>query len=69
MLGRVAAMLIQDLGRSRVNFLALARGQELIVSNFDNGIMMVCGHGPWGCVVFETEIGIRINVWILVSSV
>jgi hypothetical protein len=32
MLGRVAAMLIQDLGRSRVIFLALARGQELIVS-------------------------------------
>jgi hypothetical protein len=31
-LGRVAAMLIQDLGRSRVIFLALARGQELIVS-------------------------------------
>jgi hypothetical protein len=32
MLGRVAAMLIKDLGRSRVNFIALARGQELIVS-------------------------------------
>ena len=31
MLGRVAAMLNQDLGRSRVIFLALARGQELIV--------------------------------------
>jgi hypothetical protein len=28
MLGRVAAMLIEDLGRSRVIFLALARGQE-----------------------------------------
>jgi hypothetical protein len=45
MLGRVAAMLMQDLGRSRVIFIALARGQELIVSNFDNGIMMVSGHG------------------------
>jgi hypothetical protein len=32
MLGRVAAMLNQDLGRSRVIFLALARGQELVVS-------------------------------------
>jgi hypothetical protein len=34
MLGRVAALLIRDLGRSRVIFLALARGQELIVSIF-----------------------------------
>jgi hypothetical protein len=32
MLGRVVALLIRDLGRSRVIFLALARGQELIVS-------------------------------------
>jgi hypothetical protein len=32
MLGRVAALLIRDLGRSRVIFLAQARGQELIVS-------------------------------------
>jgi hypothetical protein len=32
MLGRVAALLIRDLGRSRVIFLALERGQELIVS-------------------------------------
>jgi hypothetical protein len=32
MLGRVAALLIRDLSRSRVIFLALARGQELIVS-------------------------------------
>jgi hypothetical protein len=30
MLGRVAALLIRDLGRSRVIFLALARGQELL---------------------------------------
>jgi hypothetical protein len=34
MLGRVAALLIRDLGRSRVIFLALARGQELIVPTF-----------------------------------
>jgi hypothetical protein len=31
-LGRVAALQIRDLGRSRVIFLALVRGQELIVS-------------------------------------
>jgi hypothetical protein len=34
MLGRVAALLIKDLGRSRVIFLALARSQELVVSIF-----------------------------------
>ena len=41
MLGRVAALIIRDLGRSRVIFLALARGQELIVSIFyrnDDGL-------------------------------
>jgi hypothetical protein len=32
MLGRVATSLIRALGRSRVIFLALARGQELLVS-------------------------------------
>jgi hypothetical protein len=32
MLGRVVALLIRDLGRSRVIFLALARGQNLFVS-------------------------------------
>jgi hypothetical protein len=32
MLGRVAALLIRDLGRSLVIFLALVRGQELVVS-------------------------------------
>jgi hypothetical protein len=34
MLGRVDALLIRDLGRSRVIFLALARGQDLVVSSF-----------------------------------
>jgi hypothetical protein len=34
MLGRVAALLIRDLGRSRVIFLALAQGHELIVPTF-----------------------------------
>jgi hypothetical protein len=34
MLGRVAALLNGDIGRSRVIFLALARGQELVVSIF-----------------------------------
>jgi hypothetical protein len=34
MLVRVAALLIRDLGRSRVIFLALAQGQDLVVSSF-----------------------------------
>jgi hypothetical protein len=34
MLVRVVALLIRDLGRSRVIFLALAQGQELLVSIF-----------------------------------
>jgi hypothetical protein len=45
MLGRVAALLIRDLGRSRVIFLALARGQELIVFLLITGSLMVYGHG------------------------
>jgi hypothetical protein len=51
MVGRVAALLIRDLGRSRVIFLALVRGQELIVSIFYIGMMMVCGHGSMGIVM------------------
>jgi hypothetical protein len=34
MLDREASLLIRDLGRSRVIFLVLARGQELVVSIF-----------------------------------
>jgi hypothetical protein len=34
MLGRVAALLITDLGRSRVIFLALARGLEIACIQF-----------------------------------
>jgi hypothetical protein len=48
MLGRVAALLIRDLDRSRVIFLTLAQGQELVVSTFDNRMMIVCGHGSMG---------------------
>jgi hypothetical protein len=48
MLGRVAALLIRDLGRSRVIFLALARGQELVVSTLISRMMMVCGHESMG---------------------
>jgi hypothetical protein len=48
MLGRVAALLIRDLGRSRVIFLALARGQEMVVSIFYNRMMLVFGHGSMG---------------------
>jgi hypothetical protein len=45
MLGRVAALLIRDLGRSRVFFLALTRGQELIIFILIMGSMMVYGLG------------------------
>jgi hypothetical protein len=34
MLGRVAALLIKDLSRSRVIFLALSRGQEIACIQF-----------------------------------
>jgi hypothetical protein len=43
MLGRVAALLIRDLGRSRVIFLALARGQEFACIHLYIVLMMVCG--------------------------
>jgi hypothetical protein len=55
MLGRVAALLIRDLGRSRVIFLALARGQELVVSTFHIGMMMVCGLGSMGIAMSMTR--------------
>jgi hypothetical protein len=45
MLGRVVVMLIEDLNRGRVIFLALAQGQELIVFILIMGSMMVYGHG------------------------
>jgi hypothetical protein len=69
MLGRVAALLIRDLSRSRVIFLALVRGQELVVSIFYNRMMIVCGHGSMGMRGLQDEIGIKINVRISVSSV
>jgi hypothetical protein len=46
-LGRVVAMIIRDLGRSRVIFQALARGQELIVLVLIMGFVTVYGHGSW----------------------
>jgi hypothetical protein len=69
MLGQIAALLIRDLGRSQVIFLALVPGQELVVSIFDNRMMIVCGHGSMGMRGLQDEIGIRINVRIPVSSV
>jgi hypothetical protein len=70
MLGRVSALLIRDLGRSQVFFLALTRGQEIDCIHLDNGIY----DGLWtwiqaGCLVYETEMELRINVWIHESSV
>ena len=69
MLSRVAALLIRNLGRSRVIFLALARGQKIGCIHFLLIMMLVVDNGPWGCVVYEIEIGIRIKVWYRVSSV
>jgi hypothetical protein len=51
MLGRVAALLIRDLGRSRVIFLALARGQEIDCIHLDNRMIRVCGLGPMGVAI------------------
>ena len=48
MLGRVAAMLNQDLGRSRVIFIALARGQEIGCIHFLIIMMLVCGQQSMG---------------------
>jgi hypothetical protein len=53
MLGRVAALLIRDLGRSRVIFLALARGQDLVVSILITEQSWSLDTDPWGCVVYE----------------
>jgi hypothetical protein len=69
MLGRVASLLIRDLGRSRVIFLALARGQDIDCTHFHIILMLVCGHGSIGMRGLRDEIGIRINVRIPVSSV
>jgi hypothetical protein len=70
MLGRVAAILNQDLGRSRVIFLALARGQELIVFILIIESMMVYGLGSREDVLsMRREKELRINVWIPESSV
>jgi hypothetical protein len=68
MLGRVAALLIRDLGRRRVIFLALARGQDIDCTHFHIILMLVYGHGSMGMRGLRDEIGIRINVRIPVSS-
>ena len=56
MLGQVTALLIRDLGRSQVIFLALARGQELTVFVLIMGSMMSVDTDPWGCVVYEMKL-------------
>jgi hypothetical protein len=64
MLGRVAASLNQDLGRSRVIFLALARGQELIVFILITGSMMVYRpRSREDALSMRREKELRINVW------
>jgi hypothetical protein len=69
MLGRVAALLIRDLGRSPVIFLALTRGQEIDCIHFHIILMLVCRHGSMGMRGLRDGIGIRINVRIPLSSV
>jgi hypothetical protein len=70
MLGRVAAMLNQDLGRSRVIFQALARGQELIVFILIMGSMLVYGLGSKedALTMRREKKELRINVSIPESS-
>jgi hypothetical protein len=48
MLGRVAALLIRNIGRSRVIFLALARGQGIGCIHFHIIMMMVGGQRSMG---------------------
>jgi hypothetical protein len=47
MLGRVAALLIRDLGRSRVIFLHSREVRNWLYP-LDNRVMRVCGHGSMG---------------------
>jgi hypothetical protein len=56
MLGRVAAMLIQDLDRSQVIFLAIVRGQELVVSSLILELWWFMDKDPWGCLVYEMKL-------------
>jgi hypothetical protein len=69
MIDRIVDLLNRDLGKSRVIFLALERGQELIISISITGIMIICGHGSYEDACLRDGIGLRINVWIHVSSV
>jgi hypothetical protein len=61
MLGRVAALLIRDLSRSHVISSTRARSGIGCI-HFDNGMLMVCGHGSMGMRGPRDEIGIRISV-------
>jgi hypothetical protein len=60
----------QDLGRSRVIFLALARRQELIVFILITGSMLVYGFGSRedALSMRREKNELRINVWIPESS-
>jgi hypothetical protein len=69
MLGRVAILLIRDLGRSRVIFSSTRARSGIGCIHFDNRTMMVYGHGSMGMRCLRDKIGIWINVRIPVSSV
>ena len=61
MLGRVAALLNRDLGRSRVIFLALARDQEIDCAHFHTIMIPVGGQQSMGIGCLRDEMGIRIK--------
>jgi hypothetical protein len=70
MLGRIATMIIQDLGKSRVIFLSTRARLGIDCTNLDNGIY----NGLWawilgGWLVYEAGMDLRINVWLPESSV
>jgi hypothetical protein len=63
-------LLNQDLDRSRVIFLALVRGQELIIFILITGSMMVYGLGSReDALSMRREKELRTNVWLPESSV
>jgi hypothetical protein len=69
MLGRVAALLIRDLGRSRVIFKHSREVRNWLypLSYHNDAGLLTTIHGDW--LSTRWKIGIRINVRIPVSSV
>jgi hypothetical protein len=55
MLGRVVALLIRDLGRSRVVFSSTRARSGIDCIHFYIRMMMVCGHGSMGMRCLQDE--------------